>query len=276
LLWYQSRWYDPELGRFLQPDSIVPGAGEGGNPNSIGYLPNVNYSALVVNYSENQLLAQLNRENQLKLQNPNAILSLVPINPLAFDRYAYCFNNPINYNDPTGHFAFLAALAFIPVYGWIALGALAVGTVVYFAMGGPQALATALAPSLDSLSPASFSGKAGGAAEAAQHLSMLLGGVDVGGFGPHPGGPDPDGRDRKHNVEGLRNTLRDIQHNMRKGESINDFLTRQGWGEQQIQKFITQMTDYLDNVLSTDVEFYGVSQDLEQEVIDLASKIGIR
>jgi hypothetical protein len=27
----------------------------------------------------------------------------VPTNPLAIDRYAYCFNNPVRYNDPTGH-----------------------------------------------------------------------------------------------------------------------------------------------------------------------------
>lgn len=29
LYWYRSRWYDPEIGRFIQPDTIVP---EPGNP----------------------------------------------------------------------------------------------------------------------------------------------------------------------------------------------------------------------------------------------------
>ena len=48
---YRARFYDPLLGRFIQPDSLVPGAG----------------------------------------------------NPLAWDRYAYANNNPINYNDPLGH-----------------------------------------------------------------------------------------------------------------------------------------------------------------------------
>ena len=48
---YNARWYDPRLGRFVQADSIVAGAG----------------------------------------------------NPLAWDRYAYTFNNPVRYNDPSGH-----------------------------------------------------------------------------------------------------------------------------------------------------------------------------
>jgi RHS repeat-associated protein len=52
LLWYGSRHYDPELGRFIQPDSIVPLATQGVQ---------------------------------------------------AWDRYAYTNNNPVRYNDPTGH-----------------------------------------------------------------------------------------------------------------------------------------------------------------------------
>ena len=51
LYWYGSRWYDDALGRFIQPDSLVP-----------DYF-----------------------------------------NPLDWDRYSYARNNPIRYNDPTGH-----------------------------------------------------------------------------------------------------------------------------------------------------------------------------
>jgi RHS repeat-associated protein len=51
LYYYNARWYDPALGRFVQADTIVP---------------NSNY-------------------------------------PLAYDRYAYVYNNPIRYNDPSGH-----------------------------------------------------------------------------------------------------------------------------------------------------------------------------
>ena len=48
---YQARFYSPKLGRFLSPDTIIPGAA----------------------------------------------------NPQAFNRYSYVLNNPIRYNDPTGH-----------------------------------------------------------------------------------------------------------------------------------------------------------------------------
>lgn len=52
LLDYGSRRYDPALGRFIQPDSIVPVASQGAQ---------------------------------------------------AYDRYAYVNNNPVNFNDPSGH-----------------------------------------------------------------------------------------------------------------------------------------------------------------------------
>jgi RHS repeat-associated protein len=97
---YRVRVYDPYLNRFLSPDPIVPSTGEGNNPNAIGYVANANYSALVVDYHENQFLEQLNQENRIRLEDPSARLPGVPTNSLAFDRYAYCFNNPVRYNDP--------------------------------------------------------------------------------------------------------------------------------------------------------------------------------
>jgi RHS repeat-associated protein len=51
LYFYNARWYDPQLGRFVQADTVIPSPG----------------------------------------------------NPLAWDRYAYTMNNPINYIDPSGH-----------------------------------------------------------------------------------------------------------------------------------------------------------------------------
>ena len=48
---YQARFYDPTLGRFLQPDPLVPEPGD----------------------------------------------------PRALNRYAYVYNNPLRYTDPTGH-----------------------------------------------------------------------------------------------------------------------------------------------------------------------------
>ncbi|TLM97831.1 hypothetical protein FDZ73_24410 [bacterium] len=103
LMWYGSRWYDPALGRFISPDSIVPGVGEGGNPISVGHVRQGNFSPLVVDYHELQFLEQQNWENRHRLDDPNIRLSGVPTNPLAFDRYAYVFNNSIRYNDPSGH-----------------------------------------------------------------------------------------------------------------------------------------------------------------------------
>jgi RHS repeat-associated protein len=57
LYYYNARWYDPALGRFVQADTIVPEPG----------------------------------------------------NVLAWDRYAYVYNNPIRYTDPSGHAACLDA-----------------------------------------------------------------------------------------------------------------------------------------------------------------------
>ena len=51
LYFYNARWYDAKLGRFVQADTIVPGPG----------------------------------------------------NPMAWDRYAYVYNNPVKYFDPSGH-----------------------------------------------------------------------------------------------------------------------------------------------------------------------------
>jgi RHS repeat-associated protein len=51
LYYFNARWYDPVLARFVQPDTIIPD----------------------------------------------------PKNPIAYDRYAYALNNPINHTDMTGH-----------------------------------------------------------------------------------------------------------------------------------------------------------------------------
>ena len=51
LYYYNARYYDPHLGRFIQPDTLVPD----------------------------------------------------PLNPQAWNRFSYCYNNPLRFVDPTGH-----------------------------------------------------------------------------------------------------------------------------------------------------------------------------
>jgi hypothetical protein len=140
LYWYNSRWYDQTLGRFIQPDSIVPGVGESGNPDAVGYLGAANYSALTVDYHENQLLDQLNTENRARFQDSEFKLPPVPTNSIAFDRYAYSFDNPVRYTDPSGHCPFcvpiVLTLGAITPVGWVAIGVTAVGVGLYFAVPG--------------------------------------------------------------------------------------------------------------------------------------------
>lgn len=278
LYWYGSRWLDPALGRFIQPDSIIPGTGEGGNQNAVGYLGSSTYSPLIVDYHESQFLYQLNTENGASIQNPN--LQSIPISSTAFDRYAYSFNNPIRYTDPTGHCPFCIAIPFvgIPGVGWAIFGVAVVATVAYYAAGGPEAVANGINQAGEAISngiSSLFSRGDGGASSSAQHLAMLLG-FSVAGFAPHPGMPDPEGRDRRHNAQDLRNDLRNIQRNMRNGETIQDYLARQNWSETQIQDYIQQVNNYVDNVLSTDMEYYGVSQDLADDLINLVNALGMQ
>jgi hypothetical protein len=85
------------LGRWIQPDTIIPGIGEGNNPNVVGYLGDANYSPLTADYREPEFLAQLNAENKARLLVSNFRLPAVPNNTIAFDRYAYSLNNPLRW-----------------------------------------------------------------------------------------------------------------------------------------------------------------------------------
>jgi hypothetical protein len=135
----------PSIMRWVSPDPIVPGIGEGGNPNAVGCLGSSNYSPLTVDYHENQLLEQLNLENKNRLEDRNFKLPPVPTNVIAFDRYAYSLNNPIRYTDPTGHCPFCIAIPLVgvPGVGWVILGVAVVATVAYYTAGGPEAVAQA-------------------------------------------------------------------------------------------------------------------------------------
>jgi RHS repeat-associated protein len=104
LLYYHARYYDPNLARFISPDSIVPDTVSGIEKNS----------RLTVDFHERSLLGSINSENFLTLhkgfwfQLSNTERQKYkepwgPQNPQALNRYSYVLNNPLRYNDPTGH-----------------------------------------------------------------------------------------------------------------------------------------------------------------------------
>ncbi len=111
---YVARQYDPALGRFLQADSIIPGAasGAGGGAATLGYDARTRLTPLTVNLGE--FVLQINAESREILQfgaffqwsvrtRQEHNIPMGPLNPQALNRYAYVLNNPLRYVDPTGH-----------------------------------------------------------------------------------------------------------------------------------------------------------------------------
>jgi hypothetical protein len=94
----------------------------------------------------------------------------------------------------------------------------------------------------------------GGSNNAAIHLATLLG-RSVAGNSPH-GGFDPDHRGDKHNLQELKAFLETMKGNMRRGQTLQDFLAKQGWNETQIKDFV----DSLNKV----TEKYAGNQELEE------------
>jgi hypothetical protein len=84
LLYYHARYYDPALGRFLSADTIVPEVG-----------------ALAVTPSDSTAAELF--DNGGKMSGT--------ANPQELNRYSYANNNPIRYNDPSGHCPFCLAAA---------------------------------------------------------------------------------------------------------------------------------------------------------------------
>jgi len=129
LMFYNARWYDPVLGRFAQADTIIPSKEV--NP------------YLIVSYNETDFLNQLNQHNTEVLAvlrgEKDKKVEQININSQGFDRFSYTNNNPMNFNDPTGHCgdpvsgtACLALIATGPI-GWIIIGGLVIIDVVLIA-----------------------------------------------------------------------------------------------------------------------------------------------
>jgi RHS repeat-associated protein len=117
LLFYNARYYDAKLGRFISADSIVPGMASGkGGSGSIGVDGNTK-SMLTVDYHEPQFAAGVGVENAFTRENgfyfelsgktqQEARYQWGPANAQALNRYSYVLNNPLRYTDPTGHAIF--------------------------------------------------------------------------------------------------------------------------------------------------------------------------
>jgi RHS repeat-associated protein len=102
LLYYQARMYDPNLGRFVSADSIVPGSASGAGGGAL--------KPLTVDFHEPGFVSSLNGENQQGFwfqmsdeQRQQAGSPWGPQKPQALNRYSYGLNNPVKYTDPSGH-----------------------------------------------------------------------------------------------------------------------------------------------------------------------------
>jgi RHS repeat-associated protein len=105
LLYYHARMYDPNLGRFVSADSVVPGSASGS-------MDGVALKPLTVDFHEPGFVSSLNGENQQGFwfqmseeDRKNAGNPWGPQNPQALNRYTYVQNKPLKYTDPSGHAA---------------------------------------------------------------------------------------------------------------------------------------------------------------------------
>jgi len=115
LLYYGARYYDPVLGRFLSPDSIVPGraSGQGGMAATLGQDGGAALRPLTVDFHESGFAAGLAREdaftqakgfwfqltNEDKRKGEGAQWQWGPANPQALNRYGYALENPLRYTE---------------------------------------------------------------------------------------------------------------------------------------------------------------------------------
>ncbi|GAB4215086.1 MAG: carbohydrate-binding domain-containing protein [Roseiflexaceae bacterium] len=98
LLFYNARFYDPGLARFVSADSVVPG-------DASGSMGKTAYTPLTVDFHEDEFASGLAAENRGERTDVNAF---GPSNAQALNRYSYVQNNPLKYTDPSGHLVYLS------------------------------------------------------------------------------------------------------------------------------------------------------------------------
>ena len=123
LLYYRARTYDPGLGRFIQPDTVVPDENK-----------DVALTPLLVGAFEPGSIAQVGEENReiarygFAFQRDAWALLRTrvhsgPSNPQLLNRYTYALNSPQSYVDPMGHSAFysyrLTPQQLYILYNWV-------------------------------------------------------------------------------------------------------------------------------------------------------------
>ena len=107
LLFYNARYYDAGIGRFVSADTVVPDSASGG-------MDGVAVKPLTVDFHEGGFQSKLNQENRLGFwfqlsdeQQQQAGSPWGPANAQALNRYSYVQNNPLKWTDPTGHTVYL-------------------------------------------------------------------------------------------------------------------------------------------------------------------------
>jgi RHS repeat-associated protein len=207
LYYYGARWYDPELGRFIQADTVVSHPLNSQSWDRYAYVLN---NPVIYTDSSGHFVDELVIGVVIIV-----IVLVVAIVPLITESYAN--GGPEAFGEVLSEFL-----------DWIF-----------------EPLNDSI-KRLNDLAAFAKRGKAGGAASAAQHLAMLLKRT-VAGFGAHPGSPDPEGRDKNTNMKGLWNDLDNLQRNLKNsGKNLQKFLKGKNWTDDMIEDFIKSLQDFKD------------------------------
>ena len=101
IYFYNARWYDPIIGRFMQADTIVPVLSSSYEQGA-EVLDNV---ILQTDLSNPMAVATSTQWNQSPSQESRYREYLSNLTAPSFDRFGYGYNNPLNFIDPSGHSA---------------------------------------------------------------------------------------------------------------------------------------------------------------------------